>query len=191
MPDQEYQFQGMGWWFIARRVIFGITALLFLLVALPGLLRLGGLQLIAVNGHSMGQAVPDQSVVIARSVRGEALRAGDVVVFGSRWLDETARTTNVVHRLSLITVTQDGLVGYTSGDANAVTDPLPLKLQGGLPLVKTVVPFAGIFYGLSSKIIFLGAIGLILLLMVSYRPILTKSIVTRSQRFSERKSATV
>ena len=145
--------------------VIGLAMLLIVLMAIPGLLRIGGLQMAAVNGHSMGRAVPDQSIVITRSVSGESLRTGDVVVFSARWLDGDSSATNVVHRLSLITPTPAGPVGYTSGDTNVIADPTSLSLHGEVPVVKLVVPYAGIFYGMSLTNLLMGAIGFILALL--------------------------
>ena len=165
------QFQGIDRWSLGRRAVFVLAALLILVMALPGFLRLGGFQVIAVNGHSMGQAVPDQSIVITRIVPGESLRTGDVVVIGANWLDGGAEATKIVHRLNLVVATPDGLLGYTSGDANVIADPLPVSLHGEVPLVSAVMPSAGIFYGISSTTIF--AIATMLLLLVSDRSMLT------------------
>ena len=174
-PDSGHPLPRTDWRSLIRHAVFGLAVLLIVLMALPGLLRLGRLQLVAVNGHSMGQAVPDGSIVITRSVPGESLRTGDVVVFSARWLDGDSSATNVVHRLSLITPTPAGPVGYTSGDTNVIADPTSLSLHGEVPVVTMVVPFAGIFYGMSSRTIFFGVIGLVLLLLVSSRSGSTRS----------------
>lgn len=189
-PDSEHLFPRTGWRSPIRHVVFGLVVLLIVLVAVPGLLRIGGLQMIVVNGHSMGQAVPDQSIVITRSVSGESLRTGDVVVFGARWLDGDSNATNVVHRLSLITPTPAGPVGYTSGDTNVIADPTSLSLRGEFPVVTMVVPFAGIFYGMSSRTIFFCAVGLMLLFLVSSRFGSTSGF-TGSRSFNEQASAAV
>ena len=120
---------------------------LILLAVLPGLLRIGGLQVVAVNGHSMGQAVPDQSIVVTRRVPGNSLQAGDVVVFSAMWPDRAGRATNVVHRLNVIASNPTGLMGYTSGDANLLADPLPVDLTANQALVIGVFPMAGLAYG--------------------------------------------
>lgn len=127
-----------------RRGVAAFAVLLIMFALLPGLLRIGGVQVTAVNGHSMRQAVPDHSIVVTRPVSGDSLRTGDVVVFSARWLDGTAGATSVVHRLSLITSAQAGSVGYTTGDANVVTDPLPVNLSMNQALVIGVIPLAGI-----------------------------------------------
>ena len=189
-PDSGHPSPRTGWRLLIWHVVLRLAMLLIVLMAAPGLLRIGGLQLVAVNGHSMGQAVPDQSIVITRSVSGESLRTGDVVVFSARWLDGDSSATNVVHRLSLITPTPTGLEGYTSGDANLVADPTSLSLHGDVPVVTMVVPFAGIFYGLSSRTIFFCAVGLMLLFLVSSRFGSTSGF-TGSRSFNEQASATV
>ncbi|MCH7971218.1 MAG: hypothetical protein IH960_09295 [Chloroflexi bacterium] len=84
-------------------------------------------------------------------------------------MDNGASATNVVHRLNVIASTPTGLVGYTSGDTNVIADPQAVSLQGEMPVVKLGVPFAGVFYEMSSKTIFLVVIGLVFLLLVSTR----------------------
>ena len=113
--------------------------------------------------------MPDKSVAITRFVDGESLRTDDVVVFHADWSGLDSRITNVVHRLSLVVPTADGLVGYTTGDANLIADPQPVNLQDDVSLVKAIVPFAGVLYGVPSTVIFFGAVGLLLVLVI-YRP---------------------
>ena len=106
LPISENRLQRHEWRLLIRRAVIGLAMLLIVLLALPGLLRIGGMQVVTVRGHSMGQAVPDQSIVITRSVSGDSLRRGDVVVFVANWSDGVTTTTSVVHRLSLITPTR-------------------------------------------------------------------------------------
>lgn len=160
----------IGWLTLLQRVLISMVLLIMVLAVLPGLLRIGGFEVVSVSGGSMGQAVPDKSIVITRLADGDSLRVDDVVVFAAGWLEEGIEQTNVVHRLSLIVPTPEGRVGYTTGDANMITDPEPLSLQGEVSLVKTVVPFVGMFYTVPSKMIFFVVTGMLLTVILSHRP---------------------
>lgn len=177
-----HRFNGIGWRVLAVRAAFGLAMLMVVFAALPGVFRLVDLQIVAVNGHSMGQSVPDGSIVVTRAVGGDLLRTDDVIVFRAGWLEGNAGTTNVVHRLSLIVPTPKGLMGYTTGDANVVADPLPVNLRGEVSVVKAVVPYVGNFYGTASRAILFAVMGLVVVVVSWFSKRIKKSVT--SPRFS-------
>jgi signal peptidase len=85
-------------------------------IVLPGFL---GLERYVIVGDSMTGSIPKGSIVYARVVPVEQLKAGDVITFVPPGM-----SAPVTHRIASITQGADGLpVFLTKGDHNEVPDP--------------------------------------------------------------------
>jgi signal peptidase len=91
----------------------------FVLALAVGLPTTLGLERYVIVGDSMTGAIPKGSIVYARVVPVDQLRAGDIITFVA-----PGQSAPVTHRVTAITQAADGqLVFKTKGDFNQAADP--------------------------------------------------------------------
>ncbi len=117
---------------------FGILAFLLMMVFIP---KIMGYETFYIQTGSMGTAIPKGSLVFAKQVPFEEIRAGDVLTFHSDDGDEffTHRVVKVDEKNQMFT---------TKGDANEANDPSPTsyyfvqgKVSFSIPLIGYVAEF--------------------------------------------------
>lgn len=112
-------------------------ALLAVVLAVVVFEPFGAVRATVIRGSSMGDALPLGSVAISVAVKGEAVGAGDVIVFRQQ-------SGHVVfHRVEAVTMGETGTVARTRGDANGAADANPVSLDGEGSRVVAHVPYVG------------------------------------------------
>lgn len=113
------------------RALAFAAALLVLALVGP---RLLGYERYAITGGSMGEAVPQGSLVLAHATTARDLRPGDVATFVP-----AGHRERVTHRV--VGTSPDGLT--TRGDANPAADPWHLAPDTAVHRVVADVPHVG------------------------------------------------
>ncbi|HSE60711.1 MAG TPA: signal peptidase I [Candidatus Saccharimonadales bacterium] len=116
--------------------LFGVVALTILAFSLP----FTGWRALSVLTGSMVPAINPGALVIVHSVPGSELKAGDVITFKSKALDDQF----VTHRIVEVKPVQGGPTQFvTKGDANNGKDPAPVSELQVVGKVTSVIPGAG------------------------------------------------
>ncbi|MFD2841281.1 signal peptidase I [Populibacterium corticicola] len=121
---------------------FGL--LIFVLIVLP---RVRGGATYTVLTGSMAPAIHPGDLVATQSVNFEDIKVGDIVVYQL----ESGQPTTVTHRVTAFTWTAAGTKTLTTrGDANNVTDSLPVRAEQIHGKVMYVVPKIGYLTNLGT-----------------------------------------
>jgi len=126
-------------------------AFLLLLIALAGALalavapRLLGYSTLVVQGGSMGQSIPNGSLVFARHVAAEDVRLGDVILVQEEGDGGTSRPR--LHRVAWLDRQGGQILVQTKGDANESPDPKVYILPERVVTPAHALPYLGYLVG--------------------------------------------
>ena len=125
-------------WLVARGMLR--VALIVVICALAILVvpRLLGQELLGVQGGSMGDSLPDGSLIVTSSTAAGDIEVGDVVV-----LQSAPGQTQIIHRVVEIDATSGQRLATTRGDANDADDPEQFVLRGAVTVPALVLPYLG------------------------------------------------
>lgn len=122
-----------------RLVTVLMVAVALLLVALVFAMRVGDLHFMTVLSGSMRPTMSPGDVAVTQPVDVSSLRVGDAIAFYP-----PGETAPVLHRITSIESSPDGVVITTRGDANPVDDEWHITLQGVTAYrLVAVIPFIG------------------------------------------------
>ena len=134
------------------RAVFGrllYAALIVALIALAAALvaavapRALGYGTFAVHGGSMGESIPNGSLVYTRSLPAGDVKIGDVIL-----VREESAALPKVHRVVAIYPEGDHVAVRTKGDANQTLDPDLYVLPDRVATPTRTVPYLGYLLGL-------------------------------------------
>ncbi|HEU4760125.1 MAG TPA: signal peptidase I [Dehalococcoidia bacterium] len=154
-------------WRFLRLALYAslLAALLALAVALgaAALPRLLGYRALVVSGGSMGEALPNGSLAVARWLPAEEVRVGDVILVQTS--DAAGPARPKLHRVVSLQPDGSRLLVRTRGDANHASDPgsyvLPHRVLTPaytLPYLGYLAGFAGTPLGWALLVLLPGAI---------------------------------
>ncbi len=125
-------------------LIFALVAIaiVFSTMAMP---RLFGYSTLVVHGGSMGDAIPNGSLVIARWIAADQVRVGDVILVRERNGGDPAAPK--IHRVTSVQPDGDRIVVRTKGDANQTEDPEPYVLADRVLTPARDLPYLGYLAG--------------------------------------------
>lgn len=137
---------------MARRVAKAATyAVLVAAVCLVGVVavlpRALGYTTLVVHSGSMGDTAPVGSLVVAKPLPVDDVRAGDIVLLSMNGSPGRPRTP-VLHRVLTVTRRDGDVVVATKGDANRTVDPDTHILRGTTYTPVRVIPGAGYALGM-------------------------------------------
>ena len=112
------------------------SALLLLLCLITWVPRLFGFSPYYVLTDSMKPTFSRGSMVYAKPIAFEEIKAGNVLVF-----ENNTYKKNFVHRVTRVSENHQWI--YTKGDANNVEDPLPTEYSYCKGIVKFYLPLVG------------------------------------------------
>jgi signal peptidase len=143
-------------------VALALVFLVLSVIASKGGTFPGGYRPLSVRSGSMEPALPTGSVIITHNVAPAAVKVGDVITFRPAPSAQGARSLPyVTHRVVAVTQEAAGLSFVTQGDANNVSDLLPVPAESLAGRVVLVLPYAGTLADFAHS-----ALGNILLLIV-------------------------
>ncbi len=122
-----------------RRLILPAVWGLPLLVLGILCLQLAGYRFVHAEGHSMEPASSAGSLLIARQTPAERIRRGDFIVFAEPY----GGGGLTAHRVQALYKSGSRTMAITKGDANRVTDPFPIALDGPVSRVVLGIPHLG------------------------------------------------
>jgi signal peptidase I len=123
-------------------------ALLALVLAAAAGSRALGYGALAVAGGSMGDSIPNGSLVFGRWVTADELEAGDVVLIQEQREDGPAAPR--MHRIVALQDEGGNTVVRTKGDANDAADPTPYVLPERVLTPAYRLPYLGFLLALVS-----------------------------------------
>ena len=134
-------------WVLPRRLLYGafVVALVALAAALTVAVapRLFGYGTLAVHGGSMGDSMPNGSLVFTHWIPDEDVEIGDVIL-----VREESAALPRIHRVVEINPEGGQVVIRTKGDANETPDPNLYVLPERVPTPVRTVPYLGYLVGL-------------------------------------------
>lgn len=119
--------------------------LLVAVIAITGtlnVLHLSGWKILVIRSGSMGATAPTGSVALVRPVHDSAVVVGNVVLLQANTAQPAPRTP-VLHRVTALEPTVDGIAVRTKGDTNAVADLRPHVLEARPLRLALTLPGAG------------------------------------------------
>jgi signal peptidase len=125
--------------------VYGLLALMLVFV-MPGLF---GFRTYSGTGDSMGDTIPDGSLIVTRALDSENVEIGDVIAF--RWPNFEHAIT---HRVVDIGSRGDQLFFITKGDGNATRDPFRTFGDQQIRRVIFTVPYLGTFLPVAKALIY-------------------------------------
>ena len=134
-------------WVLLRRLLYG--AFVLALVALAAALavaaapRLFGYGTLAVHGGSMGDSIPNGSLVFTRWIPDEDVEIRDVIL-----VREESAASPRIHRVVAIYPEGGQVAVRTRGDANKTPDPNLYVLPDRVATPVRTVPYLGYLVGL-------------------------------------------
>lgn len=136
-------------------LVYGVLAVMLVFV-MPGLF---GFRTYSGIGSSMGDTIPDGSLILTRSVASEEVEIGDVIAF--RWPNFEHPIT---HRVVDVGSRGDTPVFVTKGDGNLRADPFPTFGDQQIREVIFSVPHLGTYLPVIKSLVYVLAFagGLIL-----------------------------
>lgn len=118
---------------------FVVTIITFAVVAIS----IGsGWRAYTVQGGSMQPEYDEGDLIVTSTVGTASVQPGEIIVFTADWASERY-AHRVVHRVSAIGEIDGQPVAYTRGDANSVSDPAPVNLNGDVQVVRFTVAQGG------------------------------------------------
>ena len=117
-------------------------AIAFSTMAAP---RLFGYSTLVVHGGSMGEAIPNGSLVIARRIAADQVQVGDVILVREQSGGDPALPK--IHRVTSVQADGDRIVVRTKGDANQTEDPQPYVLADRVLTPARHLPYLGYLVG--------------------------------------------
>ena len=134
---------------ILRRLLYAafICALLALATALAVAVvpRLFGYGTLVVHGGSMGERIPNGSLVFARWIPAEKVKVGDVILVREETAGDPARPK--IHRVVWLEQNEGQVLVRTKGDTNETVDPRLHVLPSHLATPARTVPYLGYAIG--------------------------------------------
>jgi signal peptidase len=122
----------------------------------------GGYRPLSVRSGSMEPALPTGSVILTHNVAPADVKVGDVITFRSAPSAQGAQSLPyVTHRVVAVTQQAGRLSFVTQGDANNVSDRVPVPAESLAGRVVLVLPYAGTLADFAHS-----ALGIVLLLLV-------------------------
>jgi len=138
---------------VTRRIGGGLVLLGLLLAVV---LVSTGWSVVVLASPSMEPFASPGDLLVQRSVAAEDIVVGDVITVPA------ASDRLVTHRVvRLIPVEDGGVIARLKGDASPLTDPVPVRLQGEVTRVTSVVPMVGRV--LTEQAALWGGLGLLVL----------------------------
>lgn len=98
-----------------------------------------GYRVVSVHGGSMGNSIPNGSLVLAQWQRDSDIATGDVILVR----EDSASTQPKIHRVIDVTEEDDSYVVHTKGDGNETPDPEPFRLPDRVLVSRGHVPYLG------------------------------------------------
>ena len=134
---------------ILRRLLYAafICALLALAAALAVAVvpRLFGYGTLVVHGGSMGERIPNGSLVFARWIPAEKVKVGDVILVREETAGDPARPK--IHRVVWLEQNEGQVLVRTKGDTNETVDPHLYVLPSRVATPAHTVPDLGYVIG--------------------------------------------
>ncbi len=129
------------WTSIVLRTVL-ILFLLALTLALGAVVvpRAFGYAVLIVHGGSMGDAIPNGALVVARNIDDSSVRVGDVIMVRS---DAGVQTRPKLHRVTSVQADGDRFLVETKGDANGSPDPTLYILPPSVATPAYHIPYLG------------------------------------------------
>ena len=134
---------------LLRRLLYWV--LLATLLALAAALavavvpRAFGYGTLAVQGGSMGEGIPNGSLVLARWTSAEDVAPGDVILVQQKSGGSSARPK--IHRIVSLSEENGRVLARTKGDANATPDPDLYILPDRVLTPAATIPYLGYLVG--------------------------------------------
>jgi len=135
---------------VAAVAIYGLLAVTLVFVT-PGLF---GFHTYTGLGQSMGETIPNGSLVVARTVAADDVALGDVLVFRWPGFDQP-----ITHRVIDIRQNDRDLLFATKGDGNPASDPFLASGDQELGRVILTVPRLGSWLPAVKALVYMAAFG--------------------------------
>lgn len=142
----------------AAAVLVAVAVIAAVLAVGAGLAA--GYRPVVITGGSMGAALPDRALVVARPV--DQVAVGDVLV-----MRRTGRAT-VTHRVMELEPGADGgpLLAVTRGDANEFADPVPYPLGRRELVARSTIPrLGGLVLSAATPLVGTATVALVVLIL--------------------------
>lgn len=126
-------------------LVYGLLAVMLVFV-MPGLF---GFKTYSGTGSSMGDTIPDGSLIVTRAVASEDVEIGDVIAFRWPGFEHT-----ITHRVIGIRSQGDVPVFITMGDGNQTRDPFPTSGDQQIRQVVYSAPYLGSYLPVARSLIY-------------------------------------
>jgi signal peptidase I len=134
--------------FLTNRYLVGVIVAAFVVTAITFTAVAVGIEsgwrAYTVQGGSMQPEYDQGDLIVTSTVDTASVQPGQIIVFTADWASERY-AHRVVHRVSAIGEVDGQPVAYTRGDANTVSDPAPVNLNGDVRVVRFTIAQGGLW----------------------------------------------
>lgn len=124
---------------VGRAILRVLVIVLVCVIAIIVVPRLFGYGLLRSEGGSMGEALPNGTLVITKAVAAEDVKNGDVIVVSVQ-----GAVAPVIHRVVALEEENGQTLATTKGDANPSVDPGRFPLSDSVAVATFLVPYLGV-----------------------------------------------